>query len=192
IEFPDGGGIRLTMSRYYLDGGLYLNEFDSALNEIGSGLQPDHFVASERGQPFPRRLENSMLLQTFVNRNADDIIDAFQRGDLDDSWVDEFAQFARSEEFEYVSPTRQSVEFIAELIDERGASAKLEKAVDRLYRKTESADWDNFPKYADYIKRRLAQLAYEKKFGRQAAYEKVITRHSPEIAEAAAVINGEQ
>ena len=188
VEFPDGDGIRLTMSRYYLYGGLYLNEFDSALNEIGSGLPPDCYIASERRHPFPRALENSMLLQSFANRNRDDIIEAFQQGDLDDGWVDEFALFARKESFEYVSQTRRQVEQLAELVDEEGASSSLDRTVNRLYRSTERSDWDNFLKYSDYIKRRLAQLAYESKFGRKAAYEKVITRFSPEIDQAVAAI----
>lgn len=188
VHFPDGDGLRLTISRYYFDGGVYLNEFDSVLNDVGHGLLPDHYYPSDDRGHFSRTLENSRLLQQFANRHQDEIITAARRGALDDQWVKGFILFAESEAFNYVSPSTRQIETMKTLAKQEKASPAVVRIVERLLQAGRRSDRNTYYVHRDYIKGRLREIAVERKYGTFRAYDEVIVNESPAVHFAAGVL----
>lgn len=187
-QLSDGSALRLTISRYYLEGGLYLNRFDSTLSDTGSGLTPDYPVKFIEREEFPRRLENSLLLQEFANLHQDEIIAASQNLALPGTWVDRFRKFARDSGFVFQSIQTQSAQMLVELaVIEQSSKPVLDAAVDIL-NKAQQDDRDQFLQYGDFIRTRLKQLAWERKFGTYREYADVIVRERPDIQYAAELL----
>ena len=57
-QFLDGSGIRLTISRYFLEGNLFLNRLDSTHSDTGRGLTPDFYLPSTDRSMFLSDLES--------------------------------------------------------------------------------------------------------------------------------------
>ncbi len=180
-RFFDGSALRLTVSRYYLEGNVFLNEFDSTLNDVGHGLAPDYVVSFVEHEYFPQQLEHSLLMHRFANQNQEAIIEASDHFSLDDVWVRRFADFARAEGFEYQSPVTRSAEFVAEVARIEPSGPRFRAAVGRLLRKSRREDSHQFEHYAGYIKMRLKELALERKCGTYAAYNRAIVPQRPDI-----------
>ncbi|MBN1211072.1 MAG: PDZ domain-containing protein [candidate division Zixibacteria bacterium] len=187
-RFPDGSGVRLTISRYYLEGGVYLNEFDTALNEVGSGLAPDFYYRFNERALFPRLLENSLLLQQFANLHQEEIIAQSENFNLADSWLDRFKAYARENNFIYISPETDLARLLVELSRFESASPETRKAADKILDIARKNDIDKFDEYGGYIKMRLRQTAVERKFGTYRAYADVIVRSRPDIQLAARIL----
>lgn len=180
-RFPDGSGTRLTISRYYLEGGLYINRFDSTLEETGSGLAPDYPLSFVEQEPFPRALEYSLLLQQFANEHQDRIIEDYRESGLDTIWVEQFARYAYENGFDYRSETAESAREIQSIVWHDYDNPRLRRTADRLLESALHHDSLQFTRYADYIAFRLAQLAIERKDGSHRAYEEVVIRHRTDI-----------
>jgi carboxyl-terminal processing protease len=184
-QLSDGSALRLTISRYYLEGGLYLNRFDSTLSDTGSGLAPDYPVQFVERDEFPLRIETSLLLQKFANLHQDEIIAASQHLALPKAWVDRFRSFSRDSGFIYTSSQTQSAQLLVELaVVEQSSKAVFNAALEILH-KSQQDDMAQFERYADYIRTRLKQLAWERKFGTYREYADVIVRERPDIRYAA-------
>jgi carboxyl-terminal processing protease len=191
IRFPDGDGLRLTIARYYFADSLFLNELDTALNDIGHGLAPDYYFESVETEPFPLALENSLLLQQFVSVHQDEIIAAIEKDEFDNTWVKRFTAYARDNGFTYQSfVTRTAELFYAQAVEE-SSLPDLKKVADKIVKTANAEDRNQFAAYAGYIKMKLKELALERKYGTHRAYRDVIVRESPIIRFAAAVLAGE-
>jgi carboxyl-terminal processing protease len=180
-RYPDGSALRLTISRYYLQGDVYLNTLDSTLDDIGHGLAPDYPVRFVEREAFPRALEISLLMYRFANQYQEEIINASDGFGLDDTWVDRLEEFAREEQFAYVSAVTDMAEALAEIArveDARPASVDL---AEKFVQQAQRADRSMFHQYRQYIKTRLKQIVYERKFGSYTAYAKAIVPERPEI-----------
>jgi carboxyl-terminal processing protease len=188
VRFPDGDGLRLTMSRYYLDGRVYLNEFDSALNDVGHGLVPDRYFKSPDEGYFPQMLENSLVLQEFAERNQDDIVADADSGGLGDNWLERIVEFARRQNFDYHSPLTRQIEDMGEIAKEEEASPAVVAALVALLKTGRDEDWRAFYGHGEYIKRRLRQIAVERKYGVCRSYRDVIAWENPGIVFAANVV----
>jgi carboxyl-terminal processing protease len=191
-RFPDGSGLRLTISRYYLAGGVYLNQFDTALNEIGSGLAPDYFYRSNERSLFPRTLENSLLLQQFANLHQDEIIAQSKNFELADSWLDRFKAYARDNHFIFTSPETELAEFMVDLSHFESHSRDTRQTTARILDIARKSDMDKFDEYGDYIKRRLRRIAVERKYGTYRAYADVVVRSRPDIRFAARILKDDR
>lgn len=181
VRFPDGDGLRLTIARYYFENNLYLNDFDSTLNDTGHGLVPDYYFSSDETQSFPRVLENSLLLQQFANMHQDEIMAAAGDSELEDSWVERFISYAQQNDFLYTSPCAKLAELLAELAEKELSSVDTQKMTKRISHLTRLDDQNQFRIYAGYLKTRLKQIAFERKFGTYRAYRDVIVRERPVI-----------
>ncbi|MCD6250402.1 MAG: S41 family peptidase [candidate division Zixibacteria bacterium] len=177
----DGSAVRLTISRYYLANGLYLNEFDSELVDVGHGLVPDHYVTFSELSPFPRALERSLLLNQFANQFQDEIIDATTQLELGDEWSNRFEQFAYDSGFQFVSRTTSQAELVAFEITLDGLGHSARQIVSRLLTQSRADDAKQFHRHSSFIKRRLTQIAYERKVGGYTAYQKAIVPLRPDI-----------
>jgi carboxyl-terminal processing protease len=184
----DGSAVRLTISRYYLADSLYLNEFDSALVDTGHGLVPDHWLRFPERDGFVRALERSLLLNRFAHEHTDEIVGESDLFDLDDSWVTRFESYAQVHDFEYSSATSDRAEKMVDLLDESEARREFRRAAGRLLQESKRVDAARFEKYEAYIKRRLKQIALERKHGTYTAYDQAIVPSREDIRVAAALL----
>jgi carboxyl-terminal processing protease len=184
----DGSAVRLTISRYYLADSLYLNEFDSALVDTGHGLVPDHWLRFPQRDGFVRALERSLLLNRFAHEHTDEIAATADLFELDDSWVRRFEVYARAEGFEYHSATTDRTREMVDLVVEGDVSREFRRAAERMLSQSIEHDDARFAEYGDYIKRRLRQIALERKFGSFVAYERAIVPAREDIRLAAALL----
>jgi len=187
-RFLDGSALRLTISRYYLEGNVFLNEFDSTLNDTGHGLPPDYVVDFVERESFPRALDYSLLLNRFANLHTDEIVAASDRFSLDDTWVEQFEAFASEEEFDYASPMRRAAESLYNIAQLESRSPATVAAAERLLTEARRQEEDRFAKYGKYIKMRLKQIALERKFGTREAYARAIVPDRDDIRFAAEVL----
>lgn len=187
-RFLDGSALRLTISRYYLEGNVFLNEFDSTLNDVGHGLPPDRVVDFVERESFPRAIDQSLLLNRFANLHTDDIIDASNQFSLDDSWVDKFEAYTRTQGFDYESPLRRSAETLYNVAHLDSHHPSTVTAAQRLLAEARDVEGDQFRRYGKYIKMRLKQIAYERKFGTREAYAKAIVPDRADIRIAAELL----
>jgi carboxyl-terminal processing protease len=177
----DGSALRLTVSRYYLPDSLYLNEFDSTLTEIGHGLVPDYLFRFRDQESFPRALERSLLLSQFAARFQDEIIAQTDQFDLDDSWVSRFMEYAKGQEFRFRSSTTEQAETFADLAALEEAPQAIRQLAEDMAANSRRIDQSQFDQHSDYIKRRLKQIALERKFGSYFAYLRAIIPSRPDI-----------
>jgi len=177
----DGSAVRLTISRYYLANGLYLNEFDSELVDVGHGLVPDHLITFSELSPFPRALERSLLLNQFANQFQDEIIAATDKLQLGDEWVDRFEQFAHDSGFQFVSRTTSQAELVVFEITLECLGHSAREAASRLLAQSRADDAEQVRSHSNFIKRRLTRIAHERKVGGYAAYQKATVPLRPDI-----------
>ncbi len=184
----DGSAVRLTISRYYLAGGLYLNEFDSALVDVGHGLVPDQLITFSELAPFPRALERSLLLNKFANQYQDEIIDATDQLELGDEWVERFERFASDKAFQFISRTTDQAERLALEFSLSSLNPAAQQAATRLLAESRSDDSSQFGRHTAFIKRRLTRIALERKIGGYAAYQRATVPLRPDIRLAGEII----
>ncbi|RKX25236.1 MAG: hypothetical protein DRP45_06420 [Candidatus Zixiibacteriota bacterium] len=177
----EGGALSLTISRYYLHGNVFLNEFDTVLNDVGHGLVPDHIIKFTEYDPFPRAVEYSLLLNRFANQHQDEIIASSGEFGLDDNWVDRFEDFAHQEGFEYQSPVTHSAERLLEIARMRQVPSVVLEAAERIAEKARLDDTRQFSQYTRYIAMRLKQIAFARKYDVYTAYAKAIVPERPDI-----------
>lgn len=191
-RFPDGSGVRLTISRYYLEGNVYLNTFDSTLSETGTGLAPDYYVEFPERDPFIAAVERSLLLPQFAYEHQDEILAGPPPLGPDSTWAEQFAVYARSHGFTYSSPRTLSSKRLLRIAEESHSSPRVIAASRELVALDIRRDAEQFQRFNDYLDMRLQQLAYERKFGTQQAYQQIVIRHRPEIRAAIRAIAGDR
>ncbi len=190
IRFLDGDGLRLTVSRYYLDGPVYLNDFDSTLNDVGHGLVPDFYCESARGRSFPRALENSLLLQRFAGEYQNEIIDRTGEDGMIELWSAEVAAFAACEGFTYQTPRTELIAGMVELAVSDSASNDVNTALAGLLAASRHEDERQFYIHRGYIYSRLKEIAFQRKYSTTRAYREVIVREHPAVVLAVDIVLG--
>ena len=181
LRFLGDDGLRLTISRYYFEGGIYLNEFDSTLHDTGHGLPPDHFYRSDGTENYVRVLERSFLLQRFAHLHQAEIIAQADSTELDDVWIDLLADFIE-DEFDYPSDVMLQVESLLEVVKDQDSTLPVRTVTEDLMATATRHDRQRLFQYRPYIKRRLVQLSFERAYSVYQAYDKVVVRHEPGIA----------
>lgn len=178
VRFPDGDGLRLTISRYYLDGGVYLNDFDSMLNEVGRGLPPDHYYEYEGYAQLLRALERSLLLHRFAATHSDFILN--ENTDIN-QLIHEFVVFAESNNFEYRSDVTDLIDGVLTDTIDFSYNGEVKKSLNGLAKISRETDRREYLDHQDYIARRLKELAIERTEGIDRAYEKIVLVDDPAI-----------
>ncbi len=181
VQFPNGDGVKLTISRYYFADSTYLNDFDSTLNEIGHGLVPDYFFKKNRYNYFTREIENSFLLSKFAAIHQDALINDYSDNKLVDNWVEQFHSYVTSQETEIFSYRTELARLLTEITVKEKLSNQTKKATDELLQKSKSFDKNNFKSNAQYIKNRLIQIATQRKSGEYQMYNDVLLHTRKEI-----------
>lgn len=180
-RFQEGDGLRLTISRYYVEGKTYLNEVDSIVHDIGTGLPPDSVFRSPEREPFPQALERSFLLGKFAQQYEDEILSRDTVLTVTPGLVAQFEKFAGENGFVYHSELTSAAALVADVSRLDGAGRVSDSIADFLLQSAQRRDLRLFEQYADYIEFRLAQLACERKYGVYQSYARVVVRYRPDI-----------
>ncbi len=184
LRFLEDDGLRLTISRYYFEGGIYLNDFDSMLHEIGHGLPPDYYYVSPTSDEYIRALENSFLLHRFAHNNQAEIIAHADRGGMDDIWIEQLADFIK-DKFEYPSELTRRADSLLVLAELESGSEQIQATASGLAELARAHDRRRLFEYKPYLKRRLVQLAFERAYSTYRAYDDVVVKQDAAIALAA-------
>ncbi|MFQ6008678.1 MAG: S41 family peptidase, partial [Candidatus Zixiibacteriota bacterium] len=191
-KFPNGDGLRLTIARYYFADNLFLNHFDSALNDIGHGLAPDYYYRFVERQPFLQTLESSLLLQQFANIHQDEILNAAADTEIADIWIEKFVCYAKEQLFIYKSSATKVAESLHQLSEVECSLEETRKIAAAISQRANRDDETQFYRFADYIYLRLREIAFERKFGTYRAYRDVIVPWRPIIQFVSAILLGKQ
>ncbi len=185
IRYVDGDGIRLTIARYYLEGGVYINRPVPTVTDSGDGLVPDHYFELEKSDPFLQALERSFLCFSFAAQFQDEIV----AGELDErtdiGWIGRFAAFCRAQGFDFESDRTHVAKRLLSDVDDGDYSVRLRESVVRIEEASRRIDQQEFERHEDHIMRRLKQIAVERAHGRHRAYQDVILPADQAIAAAA-------
>jgi carboxyl-terminal processing protease len=177
----DGSGIRLTTSRYYFEGNVFLNDPGASSPDSAVGISPDYYILPAEYEPFPMKLESSGLLRDFAMQHRQEIVAFAPFGPPASSLLDEFGEYAAIEDFDYRSSLTDLAEFIRDEVVYNDYSKAAYEVMDRIYRLSEENDRNQFQKYGQYIRLRLYQIALEAESGTARAYREIIVPYRPEI-----------
>jgi len=184
----DGSGLRLTTSRYYFEGGIFLNKPGDEVIDSADGIPPDYYYPFDELKPFPTRLENSRVMRNYALGNADEIVQYAPFTVTDPVWMNDFKKYAADSGFSYSSNIAEIAELTRRLIMLSGYSRKYVNAIDRICRIASKDDSDQFDNNKDYIKRRLYQIALESKYGTIRAFREAVVPYRHDIAYAEMVL----
>ena len=188
FRFPDGDGVKLTISRYYFKGPVFLNDFDSTLNDVGHGLVPDYYYNYDYLNRFRMELENSFILRQFADLHQGEIIKVTQNDTLDDKWVDKLKKYAHQKQFSFQSLKTLYALEMKYLAQQKKHDKNMTNLAEKIIRLSHKEDNRLFDINKGYIKTKIMQLAYERKYGTYLTYQKVLTKNTPVIKFASQIL----
>ncbi|MBU2534462.1 MAG: hypothetical protein KKB37_17110, partial [Alphaproteobacteria bacterium] len=192
VSFPDGDGLRLTISRYYVGDHEYLNTFDSTLNPVGNGLIPDYFYQYPELDPYIGSLENSLLLQEFANGHSQSLLAVDNDSLAELAVIEAFSVFLDSSRFNFQSPILEAAETVALRAGNHHAGPATQALADRFVRLAREADRQLLRENRNYVLMRLRQIAYERDYGSDRTYRDVIVPNRGDIQLAASLLRQRQ
>lgn len=192
VHFLGGDGLRLTISRYFLDGPVYLNSFDSVLIDSGRGLIPDSVWSSTADDRFIGEIEGSLLLYQYAFAFQDEILADIVDDTLADHHLIGFYEFATSRGFAYRSAITDGLLLTKELADLEQVGSATKKQIERMNLLAEKHDRDLYVSNGGHLKRRLYALALERHSSAYQAYAKVLVPGDPEIKLARQILVSER
>jgi len=176
----DGSGMRLTTSRYYFEGGIFLNpsieEPDSS-----AGVPPDHFIKAMEMESFPSFLEGFGYLRDFALNNKEKILSISPFEENLPEWVDGFVEYIGEKGFQYESELTKVAIDIKNMTSDWNSRSSVSSAIDRIVKQSKAEDSAQTDNYRDYIARRLYQISIEMEYGISSAYREVVVPYRPEI-----------
>lgn len=184
----DGSGLRLTTSRYFFEGGIFLNDPEAEVIDSADGIPPDYYYLFEASKPFTTELENSSLLREFAIDNKDKIVQLAPFTETDPVWIDQFYDYLKNNHFNYQSVITGIANLTRQLIALSDYDQVYIEAIDRICNLAQNDDKHQFDVYKDYIKRRLYQIALESKFGTIRAYREAVLPYRQDIQYAEAML----
>jgi len=188
VRYPSGDGLRLTISRYFFEGPIYLNDFDTTLRDTGHGLVPDHYLPPEPISQFQRELVTQLILREFVLLHKDQLYGAARADSLDDSWIDQLAAFASDLDFTYRSRRTELWEDFLEMARELESSSEVRRLARKLTVVSDLDDRCRFQREAGQLKSRLRELVFETVEGVAGSYREVVVPTRPDIRVASSIL----
>jgi len=188
----DGSGIRLTTARYYFEGNRYLNDPEADVIDSAAGIPPDYYFKPVGGDPFPSRLERSMLMRDFALENKAEIIAYAPFTESSEMWLDKFADFAAENHYNYESDLRLLAQFARDEAVFQNYSDTTLKVIDSIYRLAEQDDRRQFQIYSDYMRQRIYQIAVEAEYGTSRSYRDAIIPYRRDVIMAEEILFGEE
>jgi C-terminal peptidase prc len=189
--FGDGSGLRLTTARYYFEGNIFLNDPRAEIKDSAAGIPPDYYFKWIEDEPFPLRLENSLLLRDYAFANRDRIVSDSGAFVILSACYNDFAAFARKNGFHFESNLTRIINSAEKDAFLEGCSKETIASIGRLLQIAREDDSAQFDRYREYIARRLYQIALEAKYGTEAAYREAILPYRPDINLAESLFAGQ-
>ncbi len=187
-SLDDGSGLRLTTSRYYFEGEVFLNDPEAEVIDSAAGIPPDYYFPFEEQKPFIIELENSSFLREFAIDNKDRIIEYAPFTENDPIWMNQFYDYLELNHFNYISTIAGIANLTKQLIILSEYDKVYIDAIDRVCKLAQKDDKNQSEVYKDYIKRRLYQTALESEFGTTIAYRDAVLPYRLDIKFAEAMI----
>ncbi|MCP4705244.1 MAG: PDZ domain-containing protein [candidate division Zixibacteria bacterium] len=184
----DGSGLRLTTSRYYFEGEIFLNDPEAEVIDSASGIPPDYYFLFEGRKPFTNQLENSSLLREFAINNKKRIIQYAPFTDSDTDLMNEFNDYLQNNNFEFHSTIAAIAGLTKQLIALQKFDDTYINAIDRICKIAQNDDKKQFDVNKNYIKRRLYKIALESEFGTSRAYHDAILPYREDIRFAESIL----
>lgn len=179
--FGDGSGLRLTTARYYFEGEIFLNDPQAEIKDSAAGIPPDYYIKWIEDEPFPLRLENSILLRDYAFANRDRIVPDSGVAVFSTAYYDDFVAFAQKNGFHFESNLTRVINFTEQNAYLEGSSKETIASIESILQIAREDDSAQFDRYRDYVTRRLYQIALEAKYGTGAAYREAILPYRPDI-----------
>jgi carboxyl-terminal processing protease len=187
----DGSALRLTTSRYYFEGGVFLNDPEAEVPDSADGIAPDYYFKFIESHDFPLALENSFLMREFATSHQNDIIRYAPFSEAQPFWLEDFYDFAEEHGFHYQSKTTRIAENARITAALENFSDTILTAIDNICDISSEIDRMQFQRYQDYIEQRLYQIALESEFGTAEAYRYAIIPYRRDILLAEKLLAGE-
>lgn len=188
IKLPDGDGLRITISRYYVGDSLFLNRFDSTLKEDGQGLIPTHYFDYNSRAKLLTELENSLILHRFVFKNKREIVATEKSTNSEKEWVQKLNVYAEESGFSYISKTTTMTEILYISAVYEQSSRKLSDIARKLNNKSKSLDGNAYLNAKSQIFSRMKEIALEAELGSYFAYKNFKVKEMPIINYAASLL----
>lgn len=184
----DGSGIRLTSSRYYFEGEKYINDPASPILDSAGGIPPDYFIP-EIDVPFIVALSRTLLIRQFAAANKDRILAGPSMMLSADNWYQDFVEYCRTKDFEYVSATTGSLDILKEIAELSDANPSTVAVIDRALDYSAKLDKQQFEYHRETVVRRIYRLAVELEYGLARSYREAILPYSPQVKLAEQIID---
>ncbi|MCH9031528.1 MAG: PDZ domain-containing protein [candidate division Zixibacteria bacterium] len=164
-RFADGSASRLTVSRYYFVGDVFLNKIDNGPIDSGSGIPPTIQYEFKKTSPLIRQLGMSMLFHRFVGFYQNELIEQSKNPVRTETFVLAFESFAKSNDFSLQSDLllkAQELYLRAQLYlnNPRAHEVMLD-----IFNIAEESTAPDFELESEAIIRKLTSLAYERRDG---------------------------
>ena len=89
--------------------------------------------------------------------------------------------FATQEGFVYTSPSTTRAKELVDLAVDQGHSAKIIRVAGNLLTEAQKLDMDLFALHGDYIKHRLIEIAWQRKFGTYMVWSEISVKNRADI-----------
>ncbi len=188
VRYPDGDGLRLTISRFYFDNDIYLNEFDSMLVDTGHGLIPDYYFDFPSRHEYVRALESSLLLHQFVEEYQDNIVMSTIEELMSLEWIGQLVWFLEENEFEFATTRTDILREMERRAEAEQRSSQTQAAIAHYLALSVIRDKWQLMQVKDYLAIRFLQIAWEREFGTYRAYDDIIVQFRPDIKYAARIL----
>jgi len=177
----DGSGLRLTTSRYYFEGGIFLNDPEAEVIDSAGGIPPDYFLRDIETEAFPLALENSGLLREFASGYRDELAAYAPLSAGSAEWFSRFMSFADEKGFAYISKTTELALLVREIASMGNNTPPTTSQAEKIFELAVNNDRDQFDRYRDYISQRLFQISLELKYGTARSYREAILPYRADI-----------
>ncbi len=185
-QFPEGDGIRLTISRYYFSDGQYLNQLDSVLHDEGTGLTPDYYITDNH--PLVNLLDNHYILLLFAAKHQEELINP-SRTEKDDSLLlIQLQTFAEKKGIRYQSDVTDAINLLSLVWQEHHSGQRLPASLEKLVDMGQVRDIDEYQHQSQALLRLLKQYAVNRKQHEYEAYKQVIVNEDPLVIYAESVL----
>ncbi len=186
----DGSGIRLTTSRYFFEGGIFLNDPESEVIDSGGGIAPDYYIETADRDLFLRQLRNSLLIRDFAMEYQDEILLNSNITKASPGWFERFIDYAHENGFIYKSGITELAELTKDMAIWQNCGKETIEAVDHVYSIARKDDSTRFYTYRETIVQSLHRMAVEYKYGLSRAYRDAVLPYRPDIRLAEEILIG--
>lgn len=185
-QYPEGDGLRLTISRYYFADGQFLNKLDSMLHDSGTGLAPDFYFTHTSELVDLLDAHNIPLL--FAAKHQDEILSPNRTTQDDSLLIAQLEAFAEKQEFHYESPVARAVNELSLTWQGHNKGEKLPAPLSGLVDAAQLRDRGEYYRQADKLLMQLRGYATNRKKHEHRAYADVIVKEDVTIRYAESIL----